>query len=82
MRRIVALFLMSLAVFLLLMGTAGCIFGGSYVRLRGTNEIHDPDCPKVRRAHPDGVVDADLDDGPPCYTCLPEEAVEWAEDQD
>ncbi len=56
---------------------AGC---SSHVRLRGSNEIHDPSCWKVRRASSDGVVDADLDDGVPCIECLREEALEYEED--
>ena len=67
---------------LLLLGAflAGC--GTTYVRLRGTCEIHTEDCRLVRRAHPDGIVEADLGDGPPCFHCLREEALEWVEDQD
>ena len=54
--------------------------GSSYVRLRGTTEVHTTSCPLVRGAHRGGVVDAN-DDEPPCHRCRPEEAVEWAEDQ-
>ena len=61
----------------LLLLIAGC---SSYVRLRGSNEIHDPSCRKVRQADPDGMVDADLDDGVPCLECLHDEAVEFEED--
>ncbi len=41
-----------------------------YVRLRGSPEIHLRTCPKVARAHPDGVVPAKRGDGPPCHECL------------
>jgi hypothetical protein len=41
-----------------------------YVRLRGSVEIHTRDCVKVKRADPGGIVDADLNDGPPCFYCL------------
>ncbi len=44
--------------------------GGEYVRLRGSVEIHTLDCPKVKRADPDGIIKANLDDGPPCFICL------------
>jgi hypothetical protein len=67
--------LLSTAVLLLLV--AGCT---SYVRLRGTSEIHDPSCRKVRNADPSGIVDADRDDGIPCLECLHEEAIEYEED--
>lgn len=55
----------------------GC---SSYVRLRGSNEIHDSGCWKVRNASSSGIVDADLDDGVPCIDCLHEEALEYHED--
>ncbi len=48
--------------------------GGEYVRLRGSVEIHTLDCPKVKRAAPDGIIKADLDDGPPCFFCLRKKA--------
>jgi len=64
-------------VLLLVLLIAGC---ASYVRLRGSNEIHDPSCRKVRQAGSDGIVDADLDDGVPCLECLREEALEYHED--
>ena len=66
---------------LLLAAAAPLACGTSYVRLRGTSEIHRTSCPRVRRAHPDGIVPASLSDGAPCLECLREEAVEWAEDQ-
>ena len=65
------------AALLLLLLVVGC---SSYVRLRGSNEIHDPDCRKVRHASSDGIVAADLDDGVPCLECLREEALEYHED--
>ena len=61
----------------LIMLVAGC---SNYVRLRGSSEIHDPGCRKVRNASSDGVVDADLDDGVPCIECLREESLEYIED--
>ena len=55
-------------------GTQPSEGGGEFVRLRGSVEIHTPDCPKVLRADPGGVVKADLDDGPPCFFCLRKKA--------
>ena len=72
----------TLGLFALILSLTGCLFGGGYVRLRGSSEIHDDDCPLVRAAPDEGVVDAGWGDGPPCYRCLREEAVEWARDQD
>jgi hypothetical protein len=58
----------------------GCgVFSSNYVRLRGSSEIHAPDCPKVRRAARDGVVPADLDDGVPCIECLHDEYLDYAD---
>ena len=56
---------------------AGC---SSHVRLRGSTEIHESGCRKVRNADPSGVVDADLDDGVPCIECMHDEAIEYHED--
>ena len=66
-----------LLVVLLALLVVGCT---SYVRLRGSNEIHDPGCRKVRNASPDGILEADLDDGVPCIECLHDEALEYEED--
>ena len=66
--------LMALALVLLF---AGC---SSYVRLRGSSEIHDSGCRRVQNASSSGIVDADLDDGVPCLECLHDEAVEYHED--
>jgi hypothetical protein len=76
-RRLVS-FLIVLTMLALLTMSVGC---SSYVRLRGSPEIHDPDCRLVDHAPDDGVVDASFGDGPPCFECLREEAIEWAEDQ-
>ena len=65
------------AALLLVLLVAGC---SNYVRLRGSTEIHDPGCRKVRHASSDGIVAADLDDGVPCLECLREEALEYHED--
>lgn len=69
-------FLTATALTLMLL-IAGC---SSYVRLRGSTEIHEPSCRKVRSADSSGVVDADLDDGVPCLECLHDEALEYEED--
>jgi hypothetical protein len=47
---------------------------GKYYRLRGSTEIHTPDCKKVQNADPGGVVEAKLEDGPPCFYCLRKKA--------
>jgi len=69
--------ILTAAVLALALLAAGC---SSYVRLRGSSEIHDPGCRKVRNASSSGIVDADLDDGVPCIECLHDEAIEYHED--
>lgn len=49
-----------------------------FVRLRGSNEIHESDCPRVHRAEPGGVVDAAEGEGPPCFTCQRKQAIAWS----
>jgi hypothetical protein len=79
LRRLALLLALALAA----VAPAGCgIFGGSYYRLRGSPEIHESDCPRLRRASPGGIVRASRGDGPPCYTCMHEDALEWARDPD
>jgi hypothetical protein len=74
---------MVLALLLATLPASGCgIFGGSYYRLRGSPEIHERDCPRLRRAVSGGIVRASRGDGPPCATCMRADAIEWARDQD
>jgi hypothetical protein len=47
----------------------------SYVRLRGSPEIHLRSCPLVQRADPAGIVPARAGDGPPCIKCRKAEAL-------